>query len=82
MFLETGGDLREIEKRMGFAQGELGDDAVFAVIKREDVGTFKMASGNEAGVNSNWIPGGKTSGGMPEATLDLTTVREFKPFNP
>lgn len=82
MWLETGGDLRKIEKKMGFDSGELGDDVVFAVIKREDVGTFKMASGNEPGVNSNWIPGGNTSGGMPEATLDLTKVKEFEPFNP
>lgn len=79
MYAEVGGSLREIEKRMGFNEGDLGDDTIFALIKQEDIGTFKMPSGNEgAGANTNWIPGGKTSGGMPEATLDLTTVTDFE----
>lgn len=39
---------------MGFNEGDLGDDTLFAVIKQEDVGTFKMSSGNEgAGANNN-----------------------------
>jgi len=82
MWLETGGDLLAIESKLGFQPNSLGEDVVFAVIKREDVGTFKMPNGNEIGVNSNWLPGGVTSGGMPEAKLDLTTVTEFTPFNP
>lgn len=51
------------------------------LLKKEDVGTFKLPSGNEAGVNDKWIPGGYTSGGVPEATLDLTTVKEYVPFD-
>lgn len=30
-----------------------------------------MPSGNEAGANSHWIPGGKTDGGIMEAITDL-----------
>jgi len=29
-----------------------------------------MPSGNEFGANDKWIPGGKTSGGIFEATVD------------
>jgi hypothetical protein len=30
-----------------------------------------MPSGNETGANSLWMPGGKTSGGVPEAITDI-----------
>lgn len=32
---------------------------------------LRIPSGNEAGANSHWIPGGKTDGGVPEAITDL-----------
>jgi hypothetical protein len=62
MWAETEGDLTKIGEKMGFDDGYLeglGDDVVFAVIKRENVGTFKMPTGNEGGANSKWLPGGK-----------------------
>ena len=31
---------------------------------------FAVASGNEAGANSHWIPGGLTDGGTPEAIIN------------
>ena len=31
---------------------------------------LRMPSGNELGVNDKWLPGGKTSGGILEATVD------------
>lgn len=34
MYTEVGGDLRQIEKKLGFDEGYLGDDAVFAIIKK------------------------------------------------
>ena len=30
----------------------------------------RMPNGNELGVNNQWIPGGYTNGGVPEATID------------
>ena len=30
----------------------------------------RMPRGNELGANNKWIPGGKTSGGRPEAIID------------
>jgi len=32
---------------------------------------LRIPSGNEAGANSHWIPGGKTDGGVLEAITDL-----------
>ena len=32
---------------------------------------IRIPSGNEAGANSWWVPGGSTSGGVPEAVSDL-----------
>ena len=29
-----------------------------------------MPDGNELGANEQWIPGGYTGGGIPEATID------------
>lgn len=72
---EHGRDLRAIETKLGFPPNSLGEDAVFALIKREDLGTFKMPTGNESGIiDEFWMPGGKTSGGVSEATVDLTTI--------
>lgn len=31
-----------------------------------------MPTGNEVGANSEWIPGGKTAGGLSEGILDLS----------
>lgn len=46
---------------------------------------LRMLSGNEAGANSHWIPGGKTDGGVSEAVTDLipnnpsnVTITELK----
>ena len=32
---------------------------------------IRMPSGNETGANSLWLLGGKTSGGVPEAIIDI-----------
>jgi len=81
MLLETGRDLRKIEKKLGFEPNSLSDDAVFALIKREDVGSFKIPSGNESGVSpTKWLPGGKTSGGISEAIVDLSKKVDYTPL--
>jgi len=45
----------------------MGDIAVQLVA---DPSGLRMPSGNEFGANEKWIPGGKTSGGILEATVD------------
>lgn len=37
---------------------------------------IRMPSGNETGANNLWIPGGKTSGGVPEAITDAIPLNE------
>jgi hypothetical protein len=75
---ETGGNVREIERRLGMNPGDLGDNPVFGVFRREDVGEIRIPSGNEVGVNNNWIPGGRTSGGTTEAIIDLRGNTSFE----
>ena len=36
-----------------------------------------MPNGNEMGTNNLWIPGGKTSGGIIEATIDQIQVGDY-----
>jgi len=71
---ETGGDLTQIEKKLGLKSGKLADkNAKIAWIKKEDCGEIKIPSGNERGADADlWIPGGKTSGGYSEGIMDLS----------
>ena len=39
---------------------------------------LRVPSGNEPGVNENWIPGGYTSRGVSEGVMDFSFVKEFK----
>jgi hypothetical protein len=71
---EAGGNLRLIERRLGLPAGYLGDtDTVAAFIERNDFSRLRIATGNEHGADLDfWIPGGTTSGGVPEVILDLS----------
>ncbi len=37
----------------------------------------RMPSGNEAGANPQWIPGGYTSGGVMEAVIDSPSPGQY-----
>lgn len=39
---------------------------------------LRVPSGNEGGANANWLPGGYTSGGVPEAVMDLSSLSSDK----
>mgnify|MGYP002651150812 CR=1 FL=1 len=39
---------------------------------------LRMPSGNELGANDQWVPGGFTSGGVPEATIDTGPGLQFQ----
>lgn len=67
----TGGDLGKVEQELGLDPGTLtSGDAVIAYIKPEDLRGLRVPDGNEGGANKQWIPGGYTSGGVPEATIN------------
>nr|GME07322.1 type IV secretion protein Rhs [Ipomoea batatas] len=52
----SGGDVRTIEKLLGLSKGELGDAPVRIDIPNPT--GSRMPSGNEAGANKFWLPGG------------------------
>ena len=69
------GDVRVLEELLGLGHGYLGDAPV-----RIDVPNphgLRIPSGNELGANEYWLPGGYTSGGIPEATIDPVPVGEY-----
>ena len=77
----AGGDISELERLLGLDPGELGTNPV-----RIDIANpsgLRIPSGNEKGANPKWIPGGYTSGGIPEIIIDSPkpgqyTVRPIK----
>lgn len=67
------GDLAVYEQALGFTPGYFqghGGLVRLDVIEVADL-HVRIPSGNEAGANSYWLPGGYTSGGVPEAVTDL-----------
>jgi hypothetical protein len=65
---QSGGDVSKLEELLGLNPGTLGEHPI-----RVDVETpngLEMPQGNEPGTNINWLPGGYTSGGLPEARVD------------
>lgn len=69
----TKGDLGALEKALGFKTGELSGGE-YKIAFLDDVNTkVSLPTGNEAGANEKWVPGGFTSGGVPEATYSGST---------
>ena len=65
---QAGGDINKLEDLLGLNRGDLGTSP-----HRIDINSpsgLRMPSGNEPGANEFWIPGGQTSGGILEATVD------------
>ena len=70
---EAKGNLAVYEKALGFEPGYFqghGGLVRIDVIEIADL-HIRIPSGNEAGANAYWLPGGYTSGGVPEAVSDL-----------
>jgi hypothetical protein len=64
---------RDLEQKLGLPKGYLGDDPQVLEIKAPK--SLKMASGNEPGANEFWEPGGMTSGGLPEAVINPSELK-------
>jgi hypothetical protein len=72
LLLETNGDKRALERALGLPDGMLDADQLVRVDIPNPKGVnVRIPSGNEAGANSQWIPGGKLPGGNHEAVVDL-----------
>jgi len=68
LIAQADGDIAKFEQLLGLASGYLGISPV-----RIDIpcpSGLRMPSGNEVSANSQWLPGGYTSGGIPEAIID------------
>ena len=68
LIVQSGGDVRKLEKLLGLDDGYLGTTPYR--IDVESPSGLRMSDGNELGANEYWIPRGKTSGGVTEATVD------------
>ncbi|WP_139273023.1 hypothetical protein [Pseudomonas migulae] len=66
LYKSTGWNIRAVETKLSLPAGYL-DQAQAAVIAKPNV---RMPSGNEVGAFPGyWVPGGYTSGGVPEAVI-------------
>ena len=67
MIKQANGDIRVLEQLLGFDPGDLGDCPIrIDILKPQGL---RMTTGNESGANPYWIPGGYTSGGIPESII-------------
>lgn len=69
---ETGGDPRKLEAALGLPKGTLDNDALVRVDIPEPAKLgVRVPSGNEAGANDLWLPGGKLPNGSTEGVIDI-----------
>lgn len=76
----SNGNLNYIEQSLGFPKDyfKYGGGLVRIDIYDFNNLNFRLPSGNEVGANSFWIPGGETSGRVPEAVLDTVPLDQTK----
>lgn len=72
---QAGGSVSKLEELLGLKPGTLGTNPVRIDI--ENPKGLRIPSGNEAGVNEYWFPGGYTSGGAKEAVIDAAKLGEY-----
>ncbi|WP_312943258.1 hypothetical protein [Oscillibacter sp.] len=65
---KANGDVKLLEDFLGLERGTLGDTPVRIDIAKPQ--GLRMPTGNERGANENWLPGGYTTRGVPEAVID------------
>jgi hypothetical protein len=75
LITQAGGDVGKLEEFLGLDAGYLGTNP-YRIDILNPTG-LRMSTGNELGANSFWLPGGKTSGGILEATVDQIPVGSY-----
>lgn len=72
------GNISIIEKELGFPNGYFSDGGGLVKIDCDDITglNLRIPSGNETGANSLWLPGGYTSGNVPEAISDIIPLNQ------
>jgi hypothetical protein len=75
---EAGGDLSVVERRLALDPGQLtSGGTLIAFVERSDLSNLRLPTGNEAGANQHWLPGGSTAGGVSEAVMDFARETPF-----
>ncbi len=69
------GDPRKLETLLAVPGGTFGSNPIR--VDSTDFTGLRIPSGNEGGANEQWIPGGFTAGGIPEAVVDPLTVGSY-----
>ncbi len=68
---KANGDISYIEKVLGYKPGSLQSGYYVAIrINNPSKCDICIPTGNEIGANNYWIPGGYTSGDVPEAIVN------------
>ncbi|WP_431239189.1 hypothetical protein ACQ86B_05485 [Mycolicibacterium aichiense] len=71
----THGDPRAMERALGFVEGYLDDHSIVRIdVPDPEAYNLRVPSGNEAGANSKWLPGGYLPEGLREAVIDGASV--------
>lgn len=71
MIEATKGDLRAMEEELGLPEGFLDSNKILRIdIADAKEFNLRIPSGNEAGANDQWIPGGRLPNGASEAVVD------------
>ena len=73
---KANGDILYIEKALGCEPGHFSEGAWLIDVDNIFGLNLRLPNGNEHGANSYWIPGGYTSGGVPEAISDTIPLSE------
>lgn len=72
---QTNGDPRAMEQALGLPEGFFDQGAVRVDVPAPGSHGLRMPSGNEAGANDQWIPGGILPGGFSEGVVDAGDLR-------
>ena len=82
----TGGDISKIEKELGIPENSWRDqinkgDTPSRLIRidldKSQIINLRMPKGTESTANDLWIPGGRTSNGLPEAVINPISWKEI-----
>ncbi len=79
LLASTKGDPRALEQALGLPEHFLDDNALVRVdIPKPKELELRIPSGNEAGANDQWIPGGKLPTGNSEAVVDVAGISDTR----
>ena len=75
LLANAGGDPRALERALGLPEGQLDGNTLMRVdFEQPRQLDLRVPSGNEAGANDLWIPGGRLPDGSAEAVIDVGAI--------